>query len=199
MALPQTVRVKLSSEAAEAIAMTPVVAQELPLGELIGHMLGVTGKDLPRIREVLRRGSMVVGASRFRWAGFEAEEAELAAALSAFPDADPSRAFAAGRCIRVVLRGGRAPIELRREAMERKGLFHRETFWGLLMAVAGEGSLRYAGYSYRDHADRFVRELSILDVDRLRAASDAVKFSTVREQIRSAAFTSAEIFVTREG
>ena len=41
--LPQTVRVKLSSEAAEAIAMTPVVVQELPVRELIEHMLGVTG------------------------------------------------------------------------------------------------------------------------------------------------------------
>ncbi len=31
MALPQTVRVKLSSEAAEAISLTPVVVQEIPI------------------------------------------------------------------------------------------------------------------------------------------------------------------------
>ena len=198
MALPQTVRVKLSSEAAESIAMTPVVAQEFPLRELIEHMLGVTGKDLPRIREVLRRGSMVAGASRFRWTGVEADEEELREVLATFPDAEPSRIFAAQRCARVVLRGGRSPIELRREALDRKGLFQKQTFWGLLMAVAGTGEMRYAGYSYRDRADRFVRDFSVGEAERLRAASDAVKYSTLREQIRLAPFTSAEMFVARE-
>src|SRR4051794_18397315 len=135
--LPQTVRVKLSSEAAGAIALTPVVAQELPLRELIEQMLGVTGKDLPRMREVLLRGSMVSGASRFRWAGLAVEEAELAEVLATFPEADPTRVFAAERCVRVVLRGGRAPIDLRREQIDRKGLFQRASFWGLLMDVAG--------------------------------------------------------------
>ena len=196
--LPQTVRVKLSSEAAEAIAMTPVVVQELPVRELIEQMLGVTGKDLPRIREVLLRGSMVSGASRFRWAGWSVEENELAGVLATFPDADPSRTFTAERCVRVVLRGGRAPIELRRESIDRKGLFQRATFWGLLMEVAGAGSMKYVGYSYRDRADRFVRELSVAEADRLRAGSDAVKYNTLREQIRASGFTSAEIFVVRE-
>ena len=43
MPLPQTVRVKLSSEAAEAISLTPVVVQDLPTIELIEHILGITG------------------------------------------------------------------------------------------------------------------------------------------------------------
>jgi hypothetical protein len=197
--LPRTVRVKLSSEAAEAIALTPVVAQELPLRELIEHMLGVTGKDLPRMREVLLRGSMVSGASRFRWAGWAVEEAELAEVLATFPEADSSRTFSAERCVRVVLRGGRAPIDLRREQIDRKGLFQRTTFWGLLMDVAGAASMRYAGYSYRDKADRFVRELNVFEADRLRAGSDGVKYNTLREQIRVGGFTSAEIYVVREG
>ena len=57
MALPPTVRVKLSSEAAESIALTPVVVQELPMRELVEHMLGVAGKDEARIREMLLRGN----------------------------------------------------------------------------------------------------------------------------------------------
>lgn len=198
MALPQTVRVKLSSEAAEAIAMTPVVVQELSLRELIEHMLGVTGKDLPRIREVLLRGTMVAGASRFRWTGWPAEEDDLRALLATFPDADPSRTFAAARCVRVVLRGGRAPIDLRREAVARKGMFQRESFWDLLLAVIGGGAMRYEGYSYKERADRFVRELSVAESDRLRAGSGAVKFSTVREQIERTAFHATEAFVVRE-
>jgi hypothetical protein len=197
--LPQTVRVKLSSEAAEAIAITPVVVQELPVRELIEHMLGVTGKDLPRMREVLLRGSMVSGASRFRWAGWAVEEAELAEVLATFPEADSSRTFSAERCVRVVLRGGRAPVDLRREQIDRKGLFQRSSFWGLLMEVVGAGAMRYVGYSYRDKADRFVRELSVVEADRLRAGSDGVKYNTLREQIRVGAFTSAEVYVVREG
>ena len=59
MALPQTVRVKLSSEAAEAITISPVVVQDLPIRELLEHMLAVTGKDEARIREFLQ--------TRVRW------------------------------------------------------------------------------------------------------------------------------------
>ena len=197
MALPPTVRVKLSSEAAESIALTPVVVQELPIRELIEHMLGVAGKDEARIREMLLRGTLVAGASRFRWAGWAADEESLRELLATFPEADPSRSFAAERCVRVVLRGGRVPIEVRREAGERKGLFQRETFWGLLMDVVGGGAANYVAYSYRDRADRFVRQLSVTEAERLRARCDAVRYSTLREQIRSVGFTSAELFVVR--
>ena len=48
MALPDRIRVKLSSEAAEGISITPVVAREMPLRELVEYMLGVTGKDAAR-------------------------------------------------------------------------------------------------------------------------------------------------------
>lgn len=197
MALPPTVRVKLSSEAAESIALTPVIAQDLPIRELIEHMLGVVGKDLPRMREVLLRGTMVAGASRFRWAGWPVDDDDLRTLLATFPDADPTRTFAAGRCFRVILRGGRQPIEIRREAADRKGLFQRETYWNALMEVAAAGPFTYAGYSYRDRADRFHRDLSVSETARLRAAADTVKFTTLRDQIRTVAFTSLELFTTR--
>jgi hypothetical protein len=197
MAMPRTVRVKLSSEAAESIALTPVVAQDMAVRELIEHLLGVTGKDEGRIREVLLRGTMVSGASRFRWAGWAVEVEELRELLATFPDADPSRAFSADRCVRVVLRGGRQAIEVRREAAQRKGLFQRTTYWDLLMDVVGAGAMSYAGYSYRDRADRFLREVSVAEAERLRLGSDAVKYSTLREQIRGSGFTAVEAFVER--
>ncbi len=40
--------------------------------------------------------------------GFDADEAELAAALAQFPDADPSRPFAAGKCTNAVFDGAGA-------------------------------------------------------------------------------------------
>lgn len=197
MPLPPTVRVKLSSEAAEAIALTPVVVQELPMRELIEHMLGVVGKDVARMREILLRGTMVAGASRFRWVGWAVDEVELGALLATFPDADPSQAFAAARCLRVVLRGGRQPIEIRREIAAGRGLFSREKFWDVLMEIAAAAPLSYVGYSYRDRADRFQRELTLDETTRLRAASDSVKYSTLRDQIRMVAFTSIEVVATR--
>src|SRR5215831_7373513 len=103
MELPQTIRVKLSSEAAESIALTPVVVQEMAVRDLIAHVLGVTGKDEARIRDLLLRGTLVSGASRFRWAGWEAEPAGLQELLATFPNPEPSRPFTADACVRVIL------------------------------------------------------------------------------------------------
>ena len=197
MALPQTVRVKLSSEEAGAISLTPVVVQELPVRDLVEHLLGVTGKDSPRIRDVLKRGTLVSGASRFRWAGWEADSESVMELLASFPDADPSRPFAAGRCVRAILRGGGRVCAITREVGSSKGLLQRTSFWSLLMEVAGAADGAYAGYSYRDRADRYLRELSAAEAQQLRAASDSVKFTTLRDQLRAAAFAQAELYVVR--
>jgi len=197
MALPQTIRVKLSSEAAEGITITPVVVQELPVRELIEHMLGVAGKDEGRIRDLLLRGTLVSGASRFRWTGWEADVASLREMLGTFPDPDPARRFAAERCIRAVLRGGRQAIEIPRDAAAQKGWLRRASFWDLLMETAAGTELRYAGYSYRDRADRFAGELSVAAAERLRAVSGTLRFSTLREALRASGVAGIEVYVER--
>jgi hypothetical protein len=149
MALPHTVRVKLSSEAAESISLTPVVVQEMAIRDLVEHMLGVTGKDEARIRELLLRGSLVSGASRFRWAGWDQDAESLRALLAAFPDPDPTRPVA------------------------------------------------YAGYSYRERTDRYTRPITPSETERIRAAAESVKYSTLRDQIRTAAFLAAELHASR--
>jgi hypothetical protein len=197
MGLPQTVRVKLSSEVAESISLTPVVVQELAMRDLIEHILGVAGKDEARIREILLRGTLVSGASRFRWQGWQTGQSDLAEILAGFPDADPSLPFTASRCTRAILRGGRQAIELAREAVGRKSLFRRSTYWDLLMEVVGASAPLYHGYSYKDRADRFVREFTRSEADRLRAGSDGIGFSTLRDQVKSAGFLRAELYVGR--
>src|SRR5579872_3099877 len=192
MALPQTIRVKLSSEAAEAISLSPVVLQELSIRELIEHMLGVTGKDEMRIRDLLLRGTLVSGASRFRWTGWDAEVEAIREVLATFPDPDPSRPFAGERCVRATLRGGRQAIEIPREAGERKGLFQRGTFWDLLMDVVTSGGPVYQGYSYREKADRYLRELTVAEAARLREGSGLVRYSTLSEQIRAVGYLQVE-------
>jgi hypothetical protein len=197
MPLPQTVRVKLSSEAAGAITITPVLLQELPVGELIEHVLGLAGKDEARIREILFRGTLVSGASRFRWEGFRTEAEDLRQALAAFPDPDPSLPFAAARCVHAVLRGGRQAIEIPREAAGRKGLLPHATFWDALMEAVADGA-DYAGYSYRNRADRYTHRFSAAGIERVRAAAGSLRYNTLRDQIRTVAFTSAELYAARE-
>lgn len=197
MALPPTVRVKLSSEAAGSISLTPVVVQEFAIRELVENILAVTGKDEARVRDLLLRGSLVSGGSRFRWQGWEPDREAVRDLLAAFPDPDPARAFAPAHCQRAILRGGLRAIDLSREAAARKGLFQRASFWDALMVVASDGEVVYAGYSYRERCDRYLKELGHADVVRIRAAGENVTYSTVREQIRTVAFSQIELFATR--
>jgi hypothetical protein len=174
-----------------------VVVQELPVLELIEHILGITGKDEPRVREVLLRGTVVSGASRFRWAGLEADLSCVRDALAHFPDPDPSRPFAPERCVRAILRGGRQAIGIAREAVGGKTLFRRETFWDKLMAVIAKAPPVYSGYSYRERADRYTREFTAAETEALRAASPMVRYSTLRDQIHSSGFSHAELLTLR--
>ena len=198
MALPPTVRVKLSSEGAGSISITPVVVQDMPVRELVEYMLGGTGKDEARIRELLLRGNLVSGASRFRWTGWDVELEGLRELLATFPDADASRRFAAANCTRATLRGGRHPIEISREAGGRKSLLQRESFWDVLMKVIDGAAPAYAGYSYRERSDRYLRDFTQAELGRIRGASGLVHYTILSDQIRTLAFTHAELHVKRE-
>jgi hypothetical protein len=198
MPLPPTIRVKLSSEGAGAVSITRVVVQELATREFIEQLLGVTGKDEPRIREILLRGTLVSGASRFRWTGWKPQAEDLRELLATFPDADPSLSFAAERCVRTTLRGGRQSVEIHREATARKRFFAHTSFWDVLMEVVGGGDVTYSGYSYRDRADRYLRSISATEAEQLRAAGSMINYSRLRDQIRSIAFSQAELYAARQ-
>jgi len=197
MALPPTVRVKLSSEGAESISITPVVVRDMPLRELVEYMLGITGKDQARIHELLLRGSLVSGASRFRWTGWAAPLHDLHVLLTTFPDPNPSLPFDPARCIRAILRGGRQPIQISRDAATRKPLLRRETFWDVLLRVVSSPEPVYSGYSYREHADRYLREFTFAELGQLRTAGALVRYTSLSDQIRTFGYTQAELFVQR--
>ena len=197
MPLPERIRVKLSSEAAETITITPVVVQEMSVRELVEHMLGVTGKDAGRIRQILEHGTLVSGGSRFRWAGWDAEPAGIDELLATFPDSEPQRPFAPERCVRAVLRGARQSVEIPRAAGERKSWLRRRSFWDALMAAMASAGLEYEVYSYKDRADRYRARLSPSVTEELRAAARDLTYATLREQVETGAFTSAELFAER--
>jgi len=201
MPLPETIRVKLSSEAAEYVSLTPVVVQEMPLRDLVEHMLGVTGKDEARIRDLLLRGTLVSGASRFRWTGWEADVESVRLLLAAFPDPDPARALTAAQCTRVVLRGPRQPIVIPREAAMRRGvidsLLRRPSFWDELMSVVAAAAPRYAAYSYRDRADVFHLALTPAHAQRVRDAARLIRYTALQAQVKNTAIESVELYVVR--
>ena len=197
MSLPESVRVKLSSEAADSISITPVVIRDIPIRELIEHMLGVTGKDPARVHELLLRGTLVSGASRFRWTGWDAGREAIEWALLTFPDPDPSRPFSAERCVRAALRAPGRRIEIAREAGQRKPLFRRASFWETLMGVVASSEIRYVDYSYRERADCYSAVVSLAGLERLRASAGLVKYTTLQQQIRQINLETVDLFVTR--
>ncbi len=201
MSLPATIRVKLSSEAADYVSITPVVVREMPTRELVEHMLGVTGKDEARVRELLLRGTLVSGASRFRWSGWDAEIEAVRSLLATFPDADPVRSFTADRCVLAVLRGSGRPIGIPRDIGARRGLgariLRRPSFWDLLMQIATAGGPHYSDYSYRERADVYQLPLASTDVQRVREGSRTVRYTALEAQIRNASIEAVELYVAR--
>ncbi len=195
MPLPPTIQVKLSSEAAEYVALTPVVVRDLMFTELLEHAVSAAGIDVERVRDILKRGSLVSGASRFRWAGWECDLAELAEAISALPQPDPSRPFDAHRCSRVLLVGPATRLEIGREAAAERRLFRRRSFWEELLAAAP--GLAYGGYLYKDRADRYVLELSEAAREALKEASRLLRYEGLARQIRAARFEKVEFIVER--
>ena len=71
----------------------------------------------------------------------------------------------------------------------------------LFRSVVGAGPTYapvYAGYSYRERADRYLREFTHAELGQLRASSGLVRYTILSDQIRTLAFTQAELYVKRE-
>jgi hypothetical protein len=195
MAAPETVRVKLSSEAAEAISLTPVVVRDMPLRELIEEIAAVRGKDAGRIAETLRRGSVTGGATHFRWQPMELSEAELAAVLALLPDDEPARAFDASRCTEARLVGPGIRIVVTREVAGTRRLFRRTSFWSELPQIVG--TVQYTTYSYRERADIFRASLSVEQREAVRAVLPTLKHAALARRIHLAPFDAIEFIVAR--
>ena len=195
MPVPENVRVKLSSEAAEFVALTPVVVREMPFRELLEHVLSATGPDPARVRDILKRGSLVSGATRFRWQGWESEAEELHAAIAELPQPEPGRPFAAERCQRVVLIASATRIDLSKEAAEQRRLFKQRCYWQCLMEEAV--SPDYVTYLYKDHADHYRVLLTKEQRQRLKAGAALLKFDAMAKHIQHVAFDRMDLMVTR--
>jgi hypothetical protein len=195
MSLPHAIRVKISSEDVASIGLTPVVSQDMPLDELVMLMLGVTGKDPARIQELLARGSLVSGASRFRWTGFDVLEREVAAYLMRYPDSDPSITFDPAGCFLMHVHLESKQLAIERAAGEKKRMFKRRSFWEDALSLVS--APEYKRYSYRDAADVYCWRPDAPAQARLQEAAKLLAFSSYEAQIRSGAVTAVDLFVKR--
>ena len=164
MPLPETIPVRFTEEEAEYVSIRPVRRQTFKLRELVDMILSVTGRDVPRVQQILRTGTVVFHFYRYWWQGFETDAAEISAVIAEFPSDDPSRTFSANECWVIVLESavkGRQSLDVKKTDADRKSFFASQSLWECLLAVAGPTQeIKYSGYSFARRADLYRIELS---------------------------------------
>jgi hypothetical protein len=159
MPLPETIAIRFTEEDAGYVTVRPVVKQVFRLAELIDMVVSVTGKNVPRVQQILHAGTVVYNGYRYRWDGFTSEASELSGLLAPFPDDDPSRPFepALATAVSLEIGGGaqRSLNEITRQQALAKRLFHSRSLWEILLNAAHNFTPRYEKYSHAHRADLY--------------------------------------------
>jgi len=199
VALPETIPVRYTEEEAEYLSVRPVVRQTFRLQELVDMVLSVTGKELARVRQILRSGTVVFHFYRYWWQGFEADPEELAALLASFPNSDPTRAFRGEECTTMLLEGGGQPprhsLELGRQTAARKPLLRSRSLWDCLLELGRERAPVYQEYSYLRRADLYQLTLSPEQIATLLREAARLAPRELRPALRHLPETTRIIFV----
>ena len=159
MSLPQIIAARYTEEDAGYMSVRPVVKQTFRQHELIDMIVSVAGKDVQRVQQILRSGTVVYHGYRYWWDTISPEIPELETLLASFPDEDPSRAFLPQEATAVLVEMGggtqRVVTEILREDASRKRLLARESPWGVLAGWAASHAPRYEKYDHGRKADLF--------------------------------------------
>lgn len=157
MPLPETIAVRFTEEDAGYVTVRPVVKQTFRLAELTDMVVSVTGKDVSRVKQIFRAGTVVYNGYRYWWSGFDSDVSELTIVLAEFPEDDPSRPFdpAAVTSLSLETGGGaqRSQIGISRQEALAKRLFRKQSPWEILLKAARESTPRYEKYSHSLRAD----------------------------------------------
>jgi hypothetical protein len=186
--LPDTISVRYTEEEAGYVTVRPLVRQTFSLDELLDMILSVAGKDPGRVQQLLHSGTVVYHFYRYTWTGIDADEAELAAALAKFPDADPSRPFTPNLCTNTVFDGPgvnpRHLLDLVKDAASKRRIFRRQSFWQRLMDIASEENLMYEKYSYSRRADLYRVVIDSENVLKISEAANQLAPRKLRQALR---------------
>lgn len=164
MPLPETIAVRFTEEDAGYVTVRPVVKQSFRIAELADMVVSVTGKNVPRVQQIFRAGSVVYNGYRYWWDAFPATENEVATLLAPFPDDDPTRPFEPSEVASVSLEFGggtqRLLVAITRFEASPKKFLRRQSLWEILLDAAKGPAPRYEKYSHADRADVFRVHLS---------------------------------------
>lgn len=195
--LPERVLVKILSDDAGYVDATRVGAREIPFAQLLDLLVAVAGLDAARIRTILRAGTTVNGAYRYRWAAIVAEESEIAPLLARFPQPDPSRPFDAERCLLARIRAGVETIDLPRDVASRLQRGQKQSFWDVLIDVARLRAPAYETYSYRDGADLYTFTPDPAAERMLKLGAPLLTVSRTAEQVSGLPLERVTMYVKR--
>ncbi len=199
MPLPETIPVRYTEEEAGYVTVRPLVRQTFRLNELLDMILSVAGKDLQRVQQLLRSGTVVYHFYRYSWTGIDASEADLAEALKQFPDADPARAFSAEKCTNALFESGdsnpKRLLDLDRATASKRRLFRGKSFWDGLLEIASEEKLSYQGYSYGRRADLYSLDLDGKNISQIADVADRLAPAKLRPMLRVLDAAASILFV----
>ncbi len=167
------------------------------LAELVGLMLDVTGRDAPRLQSLLLRGSLVVGATRYRWDAVRATAEQVQELLTGLPDDEPQRPFEPELCTEVLLEGPGFRMRASSQALARRRLLRRRSFWDVLTETAEMAGARYAGFHHREQADRYVIDVGPDLAGALRRHAGLLHYRALELQIREGGVRRIEFLVRR--
>ena len=198
MALPRTVRVKLSSEAAEACPSPGRGTGASDTGTARTHSRSDRQRRGAPPRDPAARHSGE-RRSRFRWAGWAADaESASREELAAFPTRIPPRPLTPALCPCDSARRPQPASKSRRDEDRHVSPFSGDDFLGPPYGGGGCGRPNYVGYSYRDRAP--LPQKTKLRGDRRGCAPGGRRPLTARcaaRDSRTCGFDRAELLATR--
>ncbi len=179
------------------IAITPVVVQEMSPAELLELIVAKVGKQPDRVRRILRAGTLIRGASRYRWERWEPTPSELEELLTPFPEPEPQRPFRDELCSLVVIRfhSGQA-LEVEPEALSRRKMLKR-SFWEVLCELMADSPPDYRDYSHQEKADRYRFRPDRAAAARIGEASDLLVHHQLAIRLRTQEVVAIDLFLPR--
>jgi hypothetical protein len=164
MPLPETIAMRFTEEDAGYVTVRPVVKQTFRLAELADMVVSITGKNVSRVQQIFRAGTVVYNGYRYWWDGFASNENEVTGLLALFPDDDPARLFNSAEVTAVTLEIGggtqRSLVGIARAEASAKRFFHKRSPWEILLSAAKDSTPRYEKYSHAERADVYRVHLS---------------------------------------
>jgi hypothetical protein len=203
MALPETIAVRFTEEDAGYVTVRPVVKQSFRIAELADMVVSVTGKNVPRVQQIFRAGTVVYNGYRYWWNGFASTENEVAGLLTTFPDDDPSLHFNPAHVTVVSLEIGggtqRSLVRVTRREASAKRLLHKQNPWEILLKAAQNSTPRYDNYSHAERADVYRVHLSPETAASLMSAALKAAPRTLRKKLAALRPPAAiQFFVPRK-